>query len=124
MLQDLKERSQYLKTYFFDGIYRFPKKFKTLPYFDEIYSFEPSDCKKFGFIPITNFIYQESNFVKKKHTDYKYKIVSLEGDILLTHKATIGNVAKVPELINILSGKMLALAATEFVNPVKLDVDV
>ncbi len=77
MLQDLKERSQYLKTYFFDGIYRFPKKFKTLPYFDEIYSFEPSDCKKFGFIPITNFIYQESNFVKKKHTDYKYKIFNI-----------------------------------------------
>jgi hypothetical protein len=65
-----------LKTYFFDGISRFPRQIKTIRFFDEIYSFEPSDCKKFGFIPITNFIYEEVPF-KNKSTSLKYKIFNI-----------------------------------------------
>jgi hypothetical protein len=57
-LVDLKSKTKNFKTYFFDGIYRYPKKKKLLPLFNEIYSFEPSDCREFGFKFITNFIYE------------------------------------------------------------------
>ncbi|MEO9077662.1 MAG: hypothetical protein ABI263_10240 [Gelidibacter sp.] len=57
-LTDLKSRTKSFKTYFFDGVSRFPKKKKRIHLFDEIYSFEPSDCKAFGFKFITNFIYE------------------------------------------------------------------
>ena len=40
----------------------------------------------------------KSKKIKKSQADGLRKGFSLEGDILLTHKATIGNVAKVPEL--------------------------
>ncbi|MFW1946671.1 restriction endonuclease subunit S [Acinetobacter bereziniae] len=40
----------------------------------------------------------KSKKIKKSQADSLRKGFSLEGDILLTHKATIGNVAKVPEL--------------------------
>lgn len=40
----------------------------------------------------------KSKKIKKTQADSLRKGFSLEGDILLTHKATIGNVAKVPEL--------------------------
>lgn len=58
-LKELKNKTNYFKSYFFDGIYRFPKKIKLIPLFDEIFSFEPNDCKEFGFQFITNFIYEE-----------------------------------------------------------------
>lgn len=57
-LTDLKSKTKIFKTYFFDGIYRFPKQKKSIHLFDEIYSFEPSDCTEFGFKFITNFIYE------------------------------------------------------------------
>jgi len=58
-LQRLKNQTHYLKSYFFDGVHRFPRKLKTVPFFDQIFSFEPSDCQEFGFESITNFIYEE-----------------------------------------------------------------
>ncbi|MEO5788779.1 MAG: hypothetical protein ACOH2D_08855 [Gelidibacter sp.] len=57
-LAELKARTKLFKTYFFDGVDRFPRKKKTIHLFDEIYSFEPNDCKTFGFKFITNFIYE------------------------------------------------------------------
>ena len=41
---------------------------------------------------------EKSKKIRKSQADSLRKGFSLEGDILLTHKATIGNVAKVPEL--------------------------
>ena len=61
-LKRLKSKTKLMKTYFFDGVYRFPRQIKTIPFFDEIYSFEPDDCKEFGLLPITNFIYEENPF--------------------------------------------------------------
>ena len=57
-LTGLKSKTVLFKTYFFDGVHRFPKKKKCIPLFNEIYSFEPNDCKAFGFKFITNFIYE------------------------------------------------------------------
>ena len=58
-IRTLKNHSSRLITYFFDGIHRFPKKFKSLELFDTIFSFEPDDCQQYGFTFITNFIYDE-----------------------------------------------------------------
>jgi hypothetical protein len=48
-LKRLKNQTHFLKSYFFDGVHRFPRKLKTVPFFDQIFSFEPSDCQEFGF---------------------------------------------------------------------------
>ncbi len=78
-LEQLKSKTQYFKTYFFDGIYRFPRKLKSLHLFNEIYSFEPNDCKKFGFLPITNFIYDDSliHSNDQKNKNFKYSVFNI-----------------------------------------------
>jgi len=69
-LKELKNKSKIFKTYFFDGIGRFPKKKKTITLFDEVFSFEPNDCKKYNFTFITNFIYEENSKSIKVNTEY------------------------------------------------------
>jgi hypothetical protein len=59
-LKELKIKSTIFKSYFFDGIERFPQKIKTIPLFDEIFSFEPNDCIKYKLKFITNFIYEQN----------------------------------------------------------------
>ena len=46
-LEQLKSRTPLFKVYFFDGINHYPRKLKRLKFFDEIFSFEPNDCKKY-----------------------------------------------------------------------------
>lgn len=75
-LKSLKSKTKLLKTYFFDGVYRFPKLIKTIPYFDEIYSFEPNDCKEFDFLPITNFIYDEI-VLNANVSNHKYGVFNI-----------------------------------------------
>jgi hypothetical protein len=75
-LKRLKSKTKLMKTYFFDGIYRFPRQIKTIPFFNEIYSFEPDDCKEFGFHPITNFIYEEIPF-KNVNSNSKYSVFNI-----------------------------------------------
>lgn len=70
-LKKLKIKCKIFKTYFFDGVDRFPKKIKTIPLFDEVFSFEPKDCKKYGFTFITNFIYEgKFKTIYKQNTKY------------------------------------------------------
>jgi hypothetical protein len=76
-LENLKSRTKYFKTYFFDGVFRFPRKLKTLHLFDEIYSFDPNDCKKFGFKPLTNFIYEESLVDSSQNKQIKYSVFNI-----------------------------------------------
>ena len=76
-IEELKTKTKYLKTYFFDGIYRFPRKLKSLHLFNEIYSFEPSDCKKFGLKPLTNFIYEESLGNSCQNKQIKYSVFNI-----------------------------------------------
>lgn len=60
-LKALKSKTKCFKTYFYDGIHRYSKKLERIHLFDEIFSFEPNDCKEFGFQFITNFIYDSEN---------------------------------------------------------------
>lgn len=57
--------------FFNDNIKRYPKIPKVLPCFDEIYSFEKEDCRKYNLKFKTNFIY---NFQEKKIEDKKNNI--------------------------------------------------
>ncbi len=75
-LKQLKSQTLHFKSYFFDGVHRFPKMLKTVPYFDEIFSFEPSDCEEFGFESITNFIYDEQPFPAAE-TSFKYSVFNI-----------------------------------------------
>lgn len=75
-LEQLKTKTTLLKAYFFDGINHYPRKLKTLKYFNEVYSFEPGDCKKYGFIPITNFIYEEAQ-LNSESKNFKYCVFNI-----------------------------------------------
>lgn len=75
-LKSLKSKTKLLKSYFFDGVHRFPRKIKIIPFFDEIYSFEPDDCEEFNLIPITNFIYEEVPF-KTENASLKYSVFNI-----------------------------------------------
>ncbi len=75
-LKQLKSQTLHFKSYFFDGVHRFPKMLKTVPYFDEIFSFEPNDCKEFGFESITNFIYDEQP-LPEADTHFQYSVFNI-----------------------------------------------
>lgn len=75
-LLQLKSQSLHFKSYFYDGVHRFPKKLKSVPYFDKIFSFEPSDCEEFGFELITNFIYDEQPLVTPA-PEFKYSVFNI-----------------------------------------------
>ncbi|MBU2951621.1 hypothetical protein KO493_13015 [Tamlana agarivorans] len=72
----LKAKTSILKTYLYDGINRYPKQLKPLKYFNEVYSFEPNDCKKYGFISITNFIYDTTEYSEALNHD-KYCLFNI-----------------------------------------------
>lgn len=76
MIKQLRNKTPLFKVYFYDGIHRYPRKFKTLKLYNEIYSFEPGDCKEFGFIPITNYIYNEIIPPKKDYV-FKYGVFNI-----------------------------------------------
>ena len=56
--------------YFNDGTNRCPKITRVIPNFDEVYSFEKEDCKKFNLKFMTNWIYPIQSKIKK-NTDYQ-----------------------------------------------------
>lgn len=44
-----------------DSLEKVPEPGKRLQYFDSVYSFDPDDCRKFGFKSITNFYFKRSS---------------------------------------------------------------
>ncbi len=52
--------------YYWDGFEHFPKYEESLPYFDERYSFDPVDVKKYGLKFITNFYFEEDRSTETK----------------------------------------------------------
>lgn len=56
--------------YFNDGTNRCPKIIRVIPHFDDVYSFEKEDCKKFNLKFMTNWIYPIQSKIKK-NTDYQ-----------------------------------------------------
>jgi hypothetical protein len=74
----LKEFKKYTKksiAYFNDNTIRCPKIVKAIPCFDEVFSFEKEDCKKYNLKFITNWIYTENKF--ETTTNFKYEIFNI-----------------------------------------------
>lgn len=62
----LKSIAKKTIVYYWDGFNHFPKYKESLPYFDDLFSFDPIDVKKYNLKFITNFY-----FVEDRNTDTK-----------------------------------------------------
>ena len=71
----LKSISERYVAYFFDSLAKMPEQKKIEKYFDTVFSFEPDDCKEFGYQFITNFI-PAQNFKSEK---FDYCVFNIGG---------------------------------------------
>jgi hypothetical protein len=60
-LEMLRKKTKNMVAYYWDTMEFFPRKQAIIKYFDRIFSFEPSDCKKYGFEFIPNFYFFEAS---------------------------------------------------------------
>lgn len=60
--------------FFNDNTIRCPKIIRVIPYFDEVFSFEKADCKKYNLKFATNWIY---NFNSIKDTDFDFQVFNI-----------------------------------------------
>ena len=60
----LRENTQELICYLFDGIENFKEQKKKISYFDVVYSYDKKDVGKYGFTFLTNYIYDDE--IEKK----------------------------------------------------------
>lgn len=91
-LLDFKKYTKKSIAFFNDSIAHYPKTASVLKCFDEVYSFEKEDCKKYNLKFKTNFIY---NYTENKvdKADFKYQLFNISsrdsrtGSILKIAKA-------------------------------------
>lgn len=69
-IKDFKRYTDRSIAFFNDNIRRYPNIVNVIPFFDEVYSFEKEDCKRYGLKFKTNFIYKEEQ-VKGDRFDYQ-----------------------------------------------------
>lgn len=77
LLMDLSSKTSKIISYYFDGIENFPDKIALINLFDEVYSYEKKDVKKFDLRFITNFI-PEDNFSNKEDAIGVFNISSYD----------------------------------------------
>lgn len=73
-IKDFKKHTATSIAFFNDNVRRYPNIANVIPYFDEVYSFEKEDCKKYGMRFITNFIYKE---VETGRQDFDYDVFNI-----------------------------------------------
>lgn len=59
LLKRLKENTKSFIAYYYDSCKKYPKQVEVASLFDEVYSYEKEDIKKYNFIETSNFIYDE-----------------------------------------------------------------
>ncbi len=67
LLKKLKIKTDNLIAYFYDSCQKYPKQLDVAIFFNEIYSYEKEDIKKYNFLETSNFIYDnaiETNEIK------------------------------------------------------------
>ncbi|MCI4442864.1 MAG: hypothetical protein JHC39_05095 [Lentimicrobium sp.] len=74
-LKEIKKYTQKSIGYFNDNSVRCPKIIKAIPCFDEVFSFEKEDCKKYNLNFLTNWIYVEAP--TKTTTNFEYEIFNI-----------------------------------------------
>lgn len=60
LLKQLKNNTETFTAYLYDSCKKFPRQLEIAHFFDEIYSYEKEDIKKYNFIETSNFIYDET----------------------------------------------------------------
>lgn len=60
LLKQLKSNTKVFTAYLYDSCKKFPRQLEIAHFFDEIYSYEKEDIKKYNFIETSNFIYDET----------------------------------------------------------------
>lgn len=75
-LNEFKKYTTKSIAFFNDSIARYPKTANILKCFDEVYSFEKEDCKKYNLKFKTNFIYNYTDNVPFKST-FKYQLFNI-----------------------------------------------
>ena len=72
--------------FFFDIVTRCPKIKRVIPHFDEVYSFEKDDCKKYNLTFLTNWIYPISKSEKRNAKSQVFNISSKDKRVPLLVK--------------------------------------
>jgi len=83
---DFKKFGKKSIAFFNDSISRCPKTVEVIPSFDEVYSFEKEDCKKYKLKFITNWIYPVQNKNQSKEQLQVYNISSKDKRTVLLSK--------------------------------------
>ena len=65
----LKEKSNVIITYHWDGLHRFPAIKKMIPFFDRFFIFDPND-NQHQFLPTTNFYFDSESSVPEKNPEF------------------------------------------------------
>jgi hypothetical protein len=73
-IKDFKKYTDKSIAFFNDNVRRYPNIANVIPFFDEVYSFEKQDCKKYNMKFISNFIYKENKSDKK---DFHYDVFNI-----------------------------------------------
>ncbi|ASK30839.1 hypothetical protein CEY12_12265 [Chryseobacterium sp. T16E-39] len=60
LLIELKRKAKSFIAYYYDSCKKYPRQLEISHFFDEVYSYEKEDIKKYNFIETTNFIYDET----------------------------------------------------------------
>ncbi len=71
---EFKKYSTRTIAFFNDNTARCPKIIRVIPYFDEVFSFEKKDCKKYNLKFATNWIYNSNN---TSETNFEYQVFNI-----------------------------------------------
>lgn len=88
-IRDFKKYTKRSIAFFNDNVRRYPNIANVIPLFDEVYSFEKEDCKKYNLKFKTNFIYKQE---ASKVSAFKYQLFNISSRDKRTN--TIINIAK------------------------------
>ncbi|RKR08362.1 hypothetical protein C8C83_5600 [Flavobacterium sp. 90] len=84
---ELKKFGKKTIAYFNDNTYRCPKIIRVIPNFDEVFSFEKEDCKKYNLKLATNWIYNSECNVPQKPFEYQiFNIISKDRRLPIVSK--------------------------------------
>lgn len=84
LLSQLKPHTKHFIAYNYDSLAQLPVDSEVWNFFDETFSFDPKDCKEFGFTFITNFIYQKKRSLVSTYPLKAFSIQSKSKDRVFT----------------------------------------